>query len=438
MKLSTKLVITVCTGILGLVAVAAVGLLQISRIHETTVNFSSYYYPSRVILADASLALERLRGIALQAVVDSTGNFPLEPLDNEFAKNRSELFVLLKKYQETMIDEESERALFKAAELLISKAVDDLYLITRVAHMRDVTTAAEYWQQADESVAAAVDALRKDAQENDLLEAKGRKDSDDAYASALFYALTTLGIVILLMSVSAWWSYKSLVNPIRALEAKLDDISLSLDLRKRIDLGASDEMRSATEAINRLLEKAHGGLAEMSEKRDLATFAATHDLLTGLPNRVLAFERLKDAISHARLAGKQVAFMFIDLDGFKVVNDTMGHDAGDFVLKQVGERLKQSIREHDTVARLGGDEFLAIVGGLSNRDVASHIAAKIIDALSVPMDYQGEPLQIGGSIGIAMYPEHGDSVESMMQAADAAMYQIKRSGKNAYKFAVPI
>jgi diguanylate cyclase (GGDEF)-like protein/PAS domain S-box-containing protein len=153
---------------------------------------------------------------------------------------------------------------------------------------------------------------------------------------------------------------------------------------------------------------------------------ALHDALTGLPNRVLARDRLDQAILLARRQQTRVALLIIDLDHFKEVNDTFGHQAGDQLLRQVGERFIAELRETDTVARLGGDEF-AIVLLAADAAAASLIATKLLAALERPFVVEGQALDVGASIGIAVYPDHSDTADSMLRRADIAMYVAKRS-----------
>ena len=160
---------------------------------------------------------------------------------------------------------------------------------------------------------------------------------------------------------------------------------------------------------------------------------ANHDALTGLPSVRLAKDRLDHAIAQARRAQTQTTVMFVDLDGFKAVNDTLGHDAGDAVLKTVAERLKTCTREADTVARIGGDEFIVILDR-QGREVATRVAERIVSSVHEPFKMDCGDAKIGASIGIALYPEHGETTAALMKAADDAMYKIKKSGKGAAAF----
>lgn len=162
---------------------------------------------------------------------------------------------------------------------------------------------------------------------------------------------------------------------------------------------------------------------------------ATHDMLTGLPSLRLAKDRLSVALSMSRRYKKMTAVMFIDLDGFKKVNDTMGHDAGDYVLKLVAERMLSCVRESDTVARVGGDEFLLISSELYSKDDAARIAEKLIGLVSQPIVLIRQQTAVGASIGIALYPENGEDMDQLIKQADEAMYRVKNAGKNGFAFA---
>lgn len=162
---------------------------------------------------------------------------------------------------------------------------------------------------------------------------------------------------------------------------------------------------------------------------------AYSDALTGLPNRQLFNDRLNMALAQAYRQLGKVALFFLDLDGFKGVNDNLGHDAGDLLLKQVAERLKACVRTTDTVARLGGDEFTIILAIRDKKD-AEQVAAKVLEAVRAPYDLNGKVAdKVGTSIGIALYPMDGSQAADLMRKADNAMYTAKQAGKNAYRFA---
>jgi len=160
---------------------------------------------------------------------------------------------------------------------------------------------------------------------------------------------------------------------------------------------------------------------------------AHHDPLTGLPNRILFDQRLQYAIEQAIRNEQRCLLLFLDLDGFKVINDTLGHAIGDELLRVVGARLRSVLRSSDTIARLGGDEFVILAGSF-NLDYATRLADKILDQLRVPVAVSRESLSVTGSIGIAVYPDNGTDSQELMRAADMAMYTAKAEGRNRYHF----
>jgi diguanylate cyclase (GGDEF)-like protein len=169
---------------------------------------------------------------------------------------------------------------------------------------------------------------------------------------------------------------------------------------------------------------------------------ANYDPLTQLANRVIARDRLGQALSAARRregqAGAVVGVLYLDLDRFKAVNDGMGHAAGDELLRQVAQRLRQTVRAADTVARLGGDEFLCVMPALDDLTAAQELAARLVVTLSTPFELAAGPAHIGTSIGIAGFPQHADTVDALVACADAALYQAKHAGRNGFRVAVPV
>ncbi|MDD2895416.1 MAG: PAS domain S-box protein [Aliarcobacter sp.] len=163
-------------------------------------------------------------------------------------------------------------------------------------------------------------------------------------------------------------------------------------------------------------------------------FMAHHDILTGLPNRLLLKDRAKQIIANAKRFEKKVALLFIDLDGFKTINDSLGHSIGDIVLKMVSQRLQSCVRACDTLSRQGGDEFILILSDINEFSEVSAIATKLLKQFQKIFDVKNQHLSTTASIGIAMYPEHGSNFEQLLQNADAAMYKAKENGKNTYCF----
>jgi diguanylate cyclase (GGDEF)-like protein/PAS domain S-box-containing protein len=180
-----------------------------------------------------------------------------------------------------------------------------------------------------------------------------------------------------------------------------------------------------------------GVIMDVTEAKDYARrleHLANHDALTGLANRVLLQDRLEIAIAMAERTQRMVALAFLDLDNFKFINDSLGHDAGDAVLKEIADRLCHCVREGDTVARMGGDEFVLVLGNESNIDQVVHVIERVRQSLAQPIVFNGKELVAGGSIGVSLYPHDGRDAEQMVRAADAAMYHAKSMGKNNYQF----
>ena len=176
---------------------------------------------------------------------------------------------------------------------------------------------------------------------------------------------------------------------------------------------------------------------DITERRQAETrlaYMANYDSVTGLPNRHLLRERLDRAIKHEARSHRHLAIMFLDLDNFKSINDTLGHDVGDRVLQVVANRLLACLRESDTVARIGGDEFTALVEDMTTMESIAALAQQIIDSLSLPFPLDGREMFCTVSVGIAIYPDDSESLDGLMKSADSAMYRAKEQGRNTYRF----
>ena len=177
-----------------------------------------------------------------------------------------------------------------------------------------------------------------------------------------------------------------------------------------------------------------GQFMTRKQAEETLKFVATHDSLTGIPNRMVFHQRLDHALSLAQRQKGKLGLMFIDLDRFKLVNDSLGHDAGDALLRDIARRLKASVRGSDTVARFGGDEFVVLVEGLPEALHAGTIARKLLDAISAPMMLKEREVRVTASIGISTFPEDGADAATLLKNADFAMYRAKEQGKNAFRY----
>jgi diguanylate cyclase (GGDEF)-like protein/PAS domain S-box-containing protein len=189
--------------------------------------------------------------------------------------------------------------------------------------------------------------------------------------------------------------------------------------------------RAAREELERMVAER---TAELREAREHAQHLADHDALTGLPNRRLLEDRLTQALALSQRNRKQTAVMFVDLDRFKAINDSLGHTVGDAVLKEVASRLVKQLRVGDTVCRIGGDEFVVVLPESKRSTDAANVAAKILETLSQPVQVADRELAVTPSIGIAVFPEDGRDAAMLIRNADAAMYHAKESGRANYQF----
>ena len=218
---------------------------------------------------------------------------------------------------------------------------------------------------------------------------------------------------------------------------------MALSLIKKWNLGEQarhyvknleKEVQQRTLQLNNLLEELESKNAELADSNDLLKHAALHDALTGLPNRILFHDRLDQAIKLAKRNKTQFAVALMDLNGFKEINDQLGHLTGDYVLKAIADRIEKTLRNSDTVARLGGDEF-AFVLPTVDRECPQTVAEKIMTAFNDPiiMDTDGDAINVSGSIGLSLYPDHGTDIDILIGKSDAAMYSAKREGESGIR-----
>src|SRR5450759_441523 len=198
-------------------------------------------------------------------------------------------------------------------------------------------------------------------------------------------------------------------------------------LTKKVVLRTPDGSVAGTLGISR-------DITERKQMEQKLEEMATHDFLTGLPNRALLLDRFTIAAALAHRNKARLAVMSLDLDKFKSINDTLGHDAGDQVLKVISTRLVRILRASDTFARVGGDEFISVMMETDHIEGATAIAQKILDSFTEPLSIAGHQLHLSTSIGLAIYPEDGEDLETLTKKSDAAMYYSKSNGRNQFKF----
>ncbi len=239
----------------------------------------------------------------------------------------------------------------------------------------------------------------------------------------LFVAMIAMIALVLVANMTGWH-----VNRLPPLSYNtLIDLMAVLFVTGVVAWLMASDMHAALDAL-------HAQNAQMAATQQRMELMATHDALTALPNRILARDRFEQAAAAARRGDHSVAMLYLDLDNFKNVNDTLGHSSGDTLLKLVSDRLSGLLRTADTVARLGGDEFLLLVPEISDVAAVAEIANKVVTGLMAPFDVIGMEIFAGCSLGITLFPADGSDFDSLLKKADIAMYRAKESGRNAFRF----
>lgn len=249
----------------------------------------------------------------------------------------------------------------------------------------------------------------------------------------------TLLALIVMVAVSYWFMKSVFIRPVQALRDATRQVREG-NLRVELDVSSNDEIGDLARAFREMGEGLHASQEQIR-------FHAYHDNLTGLPNRFMFREYLEQAVGRARHYQETLGVLFADVDGFKRVNDTLGHHAGDDLLKQISERIRAVLRQQDylatpeelgpgvnVVSRIGGDEFVVLVNQMNYAVEASKIAQRIIDAIAAPFQIAGQEVYLGISIGISLYPGDAETAEDLLRYADMAMFHAKAAGKNSFQF----
>jgi diguanylate cyclase (GGDEF)-like protein len=241
---------------------------------------------------------------------------------------------------------------------------------------------------------------------------------------ALFIALSTL-VALGLAHMLARYLIASITRPLSRLVTLTHDVASREDYTLREMVESRDEIGALSHAFNTMLSHIHDRDVRLNH-------LAYRDNVTGLTNRHYFKERAEQAVGNALLKGSLCCLMFIDLDRFKAVNDTLGHEVGDELLYVVAQRLSSLLRNHDVVCRIGGDEFAVILENVKNIDSVKTVAQKMVQALAQAVRLHGQDIFIGASIGISTCPDHAHSVTELLRCADVAMYQAKGQGRGQF------
>jgi diguanylate cyclase (GGDEF)-like protein len=241
--------------------------------------------------------------------------------------------------------------------------------------------------------------------------------------------LASLGLGVFM----AWRFAQSMRRSIQELELATESVA-SGHTHEVLATGATAELGRLSQRFNSMVGALQEARAAQQRYQQELEHAASHDPLTGLANRMLVVDRIERAVTQARRNQRQVAVLLLDLDRFKVINDTLTHGSGDMVLIEVAQRLTRQVRDIDTVARLGGDEFLVVLGDIASESEAALLADKLLKALAEPLVAKGHELRISGSLGIAVAPRDGELAGDLIMHADIAMYRAKENGRDQFEF----
>lgn len=254
-----------------------------------------------------------------------------------------------------------------------------------------------------------------------MMQARMHANGTASFAFWLLVISSGVGVVfgIVLSALIA----RSIIKPLSSLERAAKAISSGDTTARARASGAPPELRRLGSALD--------GMA------DSLLHLARHDPLTGLPNRLLLDDRTAQALAQARRTRSELAIMFLDLDRFKIVNDTLGHEGGDRLLKEVGDRLTKLVREGDTVSRVGGDEFALLLPNIHETDGVIAVGERVLQALAEPHFIAGREFHVPVSIGVAVWPDDGDDTQTLLEHADTAMYRAKEEGGNRYQAHTP-
>jgi diguanylate cyclase len=264
--------------------------------------------------------------------------------------------------------------------------------------------------------------------ESDLSEIKSRQKRLLQVTAALLVISLVVG------GIAGYLLQRRISRPIRDLSEAMREVTAQHNFAVRVTPHDASEIGQLGLGFNSMLTELEKRAEEKREFEALLKHQATNDELTGLPNRRLLADRLSHALAVAERYGEKVALLYIDLDGFKLVNDSLGHSVGDELLVNVAARLNARVRKSDTLARLGGDEFAVVLAGPDLENQAGKIAAAVLQSLEPAFNIGEHEITIGASIGVSFYPDHGDNAALLLQNADSAMYRAKREGKNRIRY----
>ena len=433
MKLTTKFSVGIGLITMGIVIAAAMAVTLNQKFNSHVEMIGNDLLPSIATFDGLEIDAQKTRALILEMLI-TDDNGSLVSLAAELDSVGASSDDFLRHFALDTNSDEATKLQFREILSKRTKAQQQVQAVKILALNHDIKSAKTEWRRMDLHFNELENTLR-DARESALR--KADRQVADA-AQTLKQSQTTVAIgavaIFLLNALVLTWAYRYIASPIQNLATELDNFERSPNLKMRFTAQSVSELSVISRSLNGLMDWVHSHAEKLQEQRDQIHQLAHHDQLTGLPLWRLGKERLELAIAWSQRTLDPIGVMFVDLDGFKSINDTYGHDAGDFLLREIANRLKGQLRLEDTVARMGGDEFVVVLARQASETETQHIATRIIDAVGHAVTFETHQLHVGVSIGIAVYPTHGRDVDSLLSAADTAMYSVKRTGKNNFAF----
>jgi len=405
-----------------LAAVIAIGLNRVTIIEdhlEQVVNEHNMQFA----LSARMIYLARERIMMLNKLVTSDDPFERDEYFIALREAGSEFIELREKLLTLNLDSE-EKALLNAQGQATTPSIALQYEVLELSDQNRLEEAHQLlFERTIPAQSKVVEALQKFT---DLQHEHNQRALDESAAAfrTISDLMLALFATVMLMSMAIG---SFVVRRITLISSNLEHTSRRLREANASLQRSRDELEQQVADRTAALEQANTRLQQM----------ANYDHLTGLPNRALIMEHLKLATADAHRSGQLLAVMFLDMDGFKRVNDSLGHEAGDQLLTELAARLRSCVRENDSVGRFGGDEFIVLLSALNSPIDVTTVAEKILGRLAEPVPLKGEEAVIGCSIGIALYPSHTTDLDDLIKKADLAMYTVKNGGKNNYGFFAP-
>ncbi|PHQ80683.1 MAG: hypothetical protein COB66_04205 [Coxiella sp. (in: Bacteria)] len=441
LSLQTKFLIISVLGIVFLLLLVSIFYFEVNtQTNQTTLFLNKYLVPTQKItnlFNKVSKTQDNIHDILLKA---STGKID-EGQVYEYGKIQiDELYRLtsdLNRFNKENLISPHERIVFVAIEKNLLRYQDKIISAIRLATV-NLTLAKQYAVQANQMQSRINSDINTFIQDSALhMSRQLSKQVNNAQVRNHIYMILFFVIMLIMIALNIVLFYR-FVNPLTARIRKFLDtirtISTDSSLTIRVPVSGKDEIGQLAKNFNQMLSKLELADGQLQEKAKELDELATHDSLTGLYNRRQLFLVLEHEKYLSERHHLVFAILFIDLDDFKAVNDVLGHEIGDSLLREVARRLKQSARREDSLVRIGGDEFVVLLSQIKNESYAGKIADKILKKLIEPCQIQGNTINISASIGIACFNKEIEDVNSLLEKADIALHRAKKTGKNTFEY----